>query len=119
MRTTNGLSKLYLFTIRSSLALWLDLGWCDCVQKQKGETMKFLMLGLEKPEKFFAKFIVNTSKIIVVAEDTLFGERCLKLLLDDGKERYCTHILTSNRGYARIGSIGQFYKDLISEDKHD
>lgn len=79
--------------------------------------MKFLMLGLEKPEKFFAKFIVNTSKIINVTEDTLFGERCLKLLLDDGRDRYCTHILTGNGGYARIGSIGQFYKDLISEDE--
>lgn len=79
--------------------------------------MKFLMLGLEKPEKYSAKFIVNASKIVDVAEDTLFGEWCLKLLLDDGRDRYCTHILTGNGVYARIGSIGQFYKDLISEDE--
>ena len=81
--------------------------------------MKFLMLGLEKPEKFFSTFIVNASKIVDVAEDTLFGEWCLKLLLDDGRERYCTHILTSGGGYAAIGSMGLFYKDLIAEEKHD
>lgn len=79
--------------------------------------MKFLMLGLEKPEKFFIKFIVNTSKIVAVTEYTLFDERCLKLALDDGSDRCCTHILTGNGDYVRIDSIGQFYKDLISEDE--
>nr|DAQ80136.1 MAG TPA: hypothetical protein [Caudoviricetes sp.] len=79
--------------------------------------MKFLMLGLEKPEKFFTKFIVNTSKIVAVTEYALFGERCLKLVLDDGSDRCCTHILTGNGDYVRIDSIGQFYKDLISEEK--
>ena len=79
--------------------------------------MKFLMLGLERPEKFFAKFIVNTSKIVDVAEDTLFGDWCLKLLLDDGKERYCTHIFTKGGGFAGIGSMTSFYKDIISEDE--
>lgn len=79
--------------------------------------MKFLMLGLEKPEKFFTKFIVNTSKIVAVTEYTLFDERCLKLVLDDGGDRCCTHILTGNGNYVRIDSIGQFYKDLISEEK--
>lgn len=68
--------------------------------------MKFLMLG-----------IVNTSKIVAVTEYALFGERCLKLALDDGGDRCCTHILTGNGDYVRIDSIGQFYKDLISEDK--
>lgn len=38
-RKTNELTKLYLLAIRTGLALWLDLGWCDCVQKQKGEIM--------------------------------------------------------------------------------
>lgn len=79
--------------------------------------MKFLMLGLEKPEKFFTTYIVNTSKIIDVAEDTFSNEWCLKLLLDDGRERYCTHILTKQGGFAGIGSMALFYKDIISEDK--
>lgn len=79
--------------------------------------MKFLMLGLEKPEKFFTKFVVNTSKIVAVTEYALFGERCLKLVLDDGSDRCCTHIFTGNRNYVIIDSIGQFYKDLISEDE--
>lgn len=79
--------------------------------------MKFLMLGLEKPEKFFTKFVVNTSKIVAVTEYDLFCERCLKLVLDDGVDRCCTHILAGNGNYVRIDSIGQFYKNLISEDK--
>lgn len=79
--------------------------------------MKFLMLGLEKHEKFFTKFIVNASKIVAVTEYALFGERCFKLVLDDGSDRCCTHILTGNGDYVRIDSIGQFYKDLISEEK--
>ena len=79
--------------------------------------MKFLMLGLEKPEKFFTTYIVNTSKIIDVAEDTFSNKWCLKLLLDDGRERYCTHILTKQGAFAGIGSMALFYKDIISEDE--
>ncbi len=79
--------------------------------------MKFLMLGLEKPGKFFTTYIVNTSKIIDVAEDTLFDKWCLKLLLEDGKERYCTHIFTKGGGFAAIGSMASFYKDIILEDE--
>lgn len=79
--------------------------------------MKFLMLGLEKPEKFFTTYIVNTSKIIDVGEDTFSNEWCLKLLLDDGRERYCTHILTKQGAFAGIGSMALFYKDIISEDE--
>nr|DAI18857.1 MAG TPA: hypothetical protein [Caudoviricetes sp.] len=79
--------------------------------------MKFLMLGLEKPEKFFTTYIVNTSKIVAVTEYALFGERCLKLLLDDGSDRCCTHIFTKGGGFAAIGSMASFYKDIILEDE--
>lgn len=77
--------------------------------------MKFLMLGLENPGKSFTEFIVNPSKIIDVTEDTLFNEWCLKLLLDDGRDRYCTHILAREGVYTGIGSIGLFYKDLTGD----
>nr|DAZ00375.1 MAG TPA: hypothetical protein [Caudoviricetes sp.] len=31
MMASNGITKLYLFTIRTSLAHWFDLGQCDSV----------------------------------------------------------------------------------------
>lgn len=43
MRRNNGPTKLYLFTTRTGLVVWLDLGWCDSVKKQ-GEEMKLYVV---------------------------------------------------------------------------
>ena len=38
-RQNNELTKLYLFIIRTGLALWSDLGQCDSFQEKKGQAM--------------------------------------------------------------------------------
>lgn len=36
LRRNNGLTKLYIFTILTGLALWSGLGWYDCVGEKYG-----------------------------------------------------------------------------------
>lgn len=81
--------------------------------------MKFLMLALEVEEGSFTPFIINVNQLSLVFDDELGDEWCLKLVLKDGSEHYCTHILTKKGVYAGIGSMTSFYKDLIAEDNHE
>lgn len=81
--------------------------------------MSFLMVALEAEEGSFTPFIVNVSEISLVFDDELGDEWCLRLVLNDGSEFYCTHILTREGVFAGIGSMALFYKYLIAEEKHD
>ena len=59
----NGPTKFYLFTIRSSLDLWSDLGWCDSFQKQKGEAMRCDVCGKKSRKGTGIVFYENDSVI--------------------------------------------------------
>lgn len=74
--------------------------------------MKFLMLALECEEGSFTPFVVNTSKLSLVFGDELGDDWCLRLVLQDGSDFYCTHILNNKGNFVKISSMASFYEHL-------
>lgn len=73
--------------------------------------MKFLMLGLEV-EEVLSPFVVNIDKIILVVDDEIGDEWCLKLVIEDGFEYYCTHLLNKKGNFVNISSMSSFHSYL-------
>ena len=56
--------------------------------------------------------VVNTSKLSLVFGDELGDDWCLRLVLQDGSDFYCTHILNNKGNFVKISSMASFYEHL-------
>ena len=72
--------------------------------------MKFLVLALEEEKGSFDPFIINIDKIAFAFNDELGGEWCLKLILEDGSDFYCTHLLNKKGNFVDISGMISFYR---------
>lgn len=66
------------------------------------------MLALEV-EEVLSPFVINTDKIILVVDDELGDEWCLKLVIEGGFEYYFTHLLNKKGNFVDISSVSSFY----------
>ena len=68
------------------------------------------MLALEVEKESFEPFIININKISFVFDDELGDEWCLKLILEDGSDFYCTHLLNKKGNFVNISNMQSFYR---------
>lgn len=74
--------------------------------------MKFLRFGLSVGEADVEEFIIDASQILLVTEDTIGGEWCIRVMLKDFADPfYFTHIYIEPF-FEEIGSIYNFYNAL-------